>query len=193
MELVPGADAETTAGIAKPMPVARAVGWAVQALEALAYAHDRGFVHRDVKPSNVLVAARPGGGDVVKLAGLGLTQAFEDWVPSGLTLSAPTGVSPFTPPEQVAGVRSAKPAADQYAAAATLYRLLSGHDVHPASASAAELLTRILQSDPEPVTAYRPDLPEGLAAAIHRALAREATARFPDCRAFAAVLRPFAG
>jgi serine/threonine-protein kinase len=193
MEFVPGTDAQAAARVAHPLGVGRAVGWVVQALEALAHAHGRGFVHRDVKPSNLLVAPTPDGREVVKLADFGLARAYEASPLSGLTLTgAAGGTPPFMPPEQVLDMRSVKPPADQYAASATLYRLLTGRHVYPPCATVEELLARILQTDPDPIAAHRPDLPAGLAAAVHRALAREPADRFPDCRAFAAALRPFA-
>jgi eukaryotic-like serine/threonine-protein kinase len=130
----------------------------------------------------------------VKVADFGLARAYEASPLSGLTLTGMSGgTPPFMPPEQVLDMRNVKPAADQYSAAATLYRLLTGHHVFPPSASVQELFTRILQSEPTPIGTHRPDLPASLAAAIHRALARDPAARFADCRAFAAALKPFAG
>ena len=90
-------------------------------------------------------------------------------------------------------MRSAKPAADQYASAATLYRLLTGRHVYPQGGPVQELLKRILESDPAPASAHRPDLPAGLVAALRRALGRDPAARFPECRSFAVALRPFGG
>jgi serine/threonine-protein kinase len=193
MEYVPGADAQALAA-AGSLAVGRAVGWAVRALDALQHAHDRGFVHRDVKPANLLVAPGPGGSEVVKVADFGLARAYEASPLSGLTLTGTAGgTPPFMPPEQVLDMRSVKPPADQYATAATLYRLLSGQHVYAPSGCVEELFGRILQTDPVPITTHRPDLPVGLVAPVHRALARDPAARFPDCRAFAAALRPFAG
>ena len=193
MEFVAGADAKAVAA-AGPLEVGRAVGWVVQALEALAHAHDRGFVHRDVKPANLLVTTLEGGREVVKVADFGLARAYEASPLSGLTLTGSAGgTPPFMPPEQVLDMRSVKPSADQYAAAATLYWLLSGQHVYPPSVSVQELFGRILQTDPTPLSVHRPEVPGGLVAAVSRALARDPAARFPDCRAFAATLRPFAG
>jgi serine/threonine-protein kinase len=194
MEFVPGDDAQKIGNATKPMPVGRAVRWVVQMLEALAHAHSKGFVHRDVKPSNLLVASGPGGGEIVKLADFGLARAYEASPLSGLTLTGSSGGTPaFMPPEQVLDMRSVKPAADQYAAAATLYRLLSGQHVYPTATTVEELFAKILQTDPVSLSTLRPDVPQALTATIHRALSRDVGARFADCMAFAAAMKPFAG
>jgi serine/threonine-protein kinase len=192
MEYVAGADAQKIADATKPMPVGRAVRWVVQMLEALSHAHAKGFVHRDVKPSNLLVASGPGGSEIVKLADFGLARAYEASPLSGLTLTGSSGGTPaFMPPEQVLDMRSVKPAADQYAAAATLYRLLSGQHIYPTATTVEELFAKILQTDPVSLSTLRPDVPPALAAAIHRALTRDAKARFPDCVTLTAALNPF--
>jgi serine/threonine-protein kinase len=109
-------------------------------------------------------------------------------------MTATAGGTPaFMPPEQVLDFRSVKPAADQYAAAATLYHLLTGQLLYDGVANAADLFLRILQKDPVPLRQRRPELPEALAAAVHRALARKPEERFPDVRALRAALGPLAG
>lgn len=194
MEFVPGVDAQKSAPAIDTLAVGRAVGWVIQALEALAHAHEKGFVHRDVKPSNLLVTPAAVGREIVKLTDFGLARAYEASPLSGLTLTGSKGGTPaFMPPEQVLDMRTVKPAADQYSAAATLYRLLSGKSVYPPCATVETLFTQILQTEPVSLATHRPDLPSALVKAIHRALSRDTTARFADCRAFAVALRPFAG
>jgi len=105
----------------------------LQLLTALHYAHRRGFVHRDIKPANLLVAPHPAG-ETLKLADFGLARTFQDSVLSGLTLSGEiAGTAPFMAPEQVTNFRSAKPPADQYAAAASLYFLLTARYLYEAA------------------------------------------------------------
>jgi serine/threonine-protein kinase len=103
----------------------------------------------------------------------------------------PGGTPAFMPPEQVLDFRGVRPAADQYAAAATLYYLLSGEHVYGRCADVQELFKRILTTDPVPLLQRRPDLPGPLAAAVHRALARRAEDRFPDVAALCGALRPW--
>lgn len=194
MEYVPGPDAERLANReGRPgLPVDRVGRWGVQLLAGLGAAHRAGVVHRDVKPSNLIVSGTAGG-ELVKLADFGLARAFEASAISGLTLTgAVGGTPPFMPPEQVRDTRTAKPAADIYSAGATLYRLLTGRYPYPTPEHRHEIFKQILETDPVPIERHRPDLPPPLAAAIGRALARNPSDRFPDADAFAAAVSPFA-
>jgi serine/threonine-protein kinase len=192
MDFVPGTDAARIVKEQGPLPAGRAVRLLCQALEALAYAHGRGFVHRDVKPANLLVT-EAGGREEVRLADFGLARAYQaSWL-SGLTLAGTAGGTPaFVAPEQVLNFRAVKPPADQYSAAATLYTLLTGEPVRGRAGSLQELFKRILQEDPVPIRSRRPDIPAALAAAVHRALARRPEERFADVGALRQALLPFA-
>jgi serine/threonine-protein kinase len=192
MEFVPGEDAGRIVAREKRLPVGQACRLAVQLLEALAFAHGKGFVHRDVKPSNVLVTMI-NGKEHAKLADFGLARAYEASAFSGLTLTGAAGGTPhFMPPEQVRDMRSAKPAADIYAAGATLYRLLAGVYPYPTLPRVEQMLKQILETDPISIVIHVSDLPAPLVTALHRALARDPKNRFPDAESFAAAIRPYA-
>jgi serine/threonine-protein kinase len=192
MEYVEGTDASKLLKQQGPLPVRTAVRLLCQLLAALEYAHGKGFVHRDIKPGNVLVASEAGK-RAVKLADFGLARVYQESKLSGLTmLGEAGGTLAYMPPEQITQFRLAKPAADQYSAAATLYTLLSGKLLFDFKGSAEHALTLVLQKEPLPLRQHRPDLPEELATAVHRALAKDPEARFPDVRAFRAALMPFA-
>ena len=147
-------------------------------LDALEFAHGRGFVHRDIKPGNVLVSAADGS---VKLLDFGLARAYQASKLSGLTMTGQmAGTVAFMAPEQITNFREAKPPVDQYAAAATLYNLLTGHYAFDFPSDRIKQLLMILEDDPIPIRRHRADVPDGLAAVIHRAMARDPATRFAD-------------
>lgn len=193
MEFVQGEDASRIVQREGRVRPGRAVGWAVQLLDALGHAHARKFVHRDVKPANLIVAI-VGGSEIVKLADFGLARAYEGSAMSGLTLTgARGGTAQFMPPEQILDMKNTKPPADIYATAATLYRLLTGASPYPAQPTVQAMFLQILQDEPTPIAKHIPNLPPRLADAIHRGLARDPGHRFPSAEAFADAIRPFAG
>src|SRR5262245_37970153 len=162
MEYVPGVDAQKLVKQRGPLPVRTAVKLIGQALLALEYAHAKGFVHRDLKPANLLVTGDPRR-RVVKLADFGLARVYQASQLSGLTLSGDMGGTvAFLPPEQITSYRDAQPAADQYAAAATLYYLLTAELLYDFKASKLPALAVILQEEPVPIRKRRPDLPAEL-------------------------------
>jgi serine/threonine-protein kinase len=192
MELVDGPDAARVLRDRGPFAPAVAVRVACQALDGLAHAHAKGFVHRDVKPANVRVGG-PAGRRVVKVADFGLARAYDECKLSGLTMQGEVGGTPaFMAPEQVTHYRDVRPAADQYAAAATLYNLLTGAYPHDLPKAVGKQFAAIVNGTPVPIRRRRPDLPPGLAAVVHRALEREPADRFPDVTAFRTALLPFA-
>ena len=191
MDFILGTDAKQFVKSQGPLPVAQAVDIVCQLLEALDYAHGQGYVHRDIKPSNLLLQ-RVTGRDRVYLTDFGLARTYQESRLSGLTMTGDIGgTTPFMPPEQITNYREAKPASDQYAAAATLYNLLTGKFVYDFPKQVARQLALILTRPPVPITQRRPDIPAALVDAITRGLAREPEDRFPDVAAFQQALRPF--
>jgi len=191
MDFVPGIDADRLLEQQGPLAVGRAVHLIDQLLDALVHAHARGFVHRDIKPANLLVALE-GGREVARLADFGLARTYQASQLSGLTMTGSAGgTAGFMPPEQVLDFRTVKPAADQYAAAATLYRLLTDMPLYDGAESNLDLMLKILQDNPVPLRSRRPDLPVALTAAVDRALARKPESRFANVSAFRQELAPF--
>jgi serine/threonine-protein kinase len=174
------------------LPVAAAVGVVCHVLEALAHAHDQGFVHRDVKPGNILVARRARGKTGVWVADFGLARIYQASQLSGLTLAGDIGGSlPYIAPEQILHFREASPHVDQYGAAATLYHMISGRPTHPLQTDFRKHLLAILQDDVEPIARHVPNLPQALEQAIQKALARRPEDRFANVREFRDALLPF--
>lgn len=192
MELVDGPDAGSLMKTKGPVAVPTAVRMTCQMLAGLGHAHARGFVHRDVKPANLLVGGRAGG-RVVKVADFGLARAYDDCKLSGLTMQGEMGGTPaYMAPEQVTHFREVKPAADQYSAAATLYALLCGVPPIDLPKELARQIAVLVNATPVPVRDRRPEVPAKLAEVLHTALARDPADRFPDVNAFRTALLPFA-
>ena len=154
---------------------------AAQVLEALAHAHAHGIVHRDVKPSNVLLAD---GDEVsVRLFDFGLAQLAD-----AETLTAAgdvPGTLAYIPPERLQG-KSAGPAADVWAVGVLLWEALSGR--HPFWRASPMEMGKQIQSGAASLATVRPDLSRRLVAAVDRALAVNPEKR-PTAAALARALR----
>jgi serine/threonine-protein kinase len=192
MEYVRGVDARRVLDERGPLDVRTAVRIVCQVLEGLAYAHGLGFVHRDIKPANVLLADEPGGKRAAKLADFGLARAYQASRISGLTVQGEVGGTPvFMAPEQITHYRDVKPAADQYSTAAMLYNLLTGKHTHDFPPQPTGVFVHILLEEPVPLRDRRPDVPDGLAAIVHTALAKKPEERYADAEALRQALLPF--
>ena len=193
MEFVPGMDASRHVKQHGPMEVGEACRIELQLLDALIYAHAKKFVHRDIKPGNLLLAPGADGRLAVKLSDFGLARTYQASQLSGLTITGTSGGTPlYMASEQVRNFRNVKPPADQDSAAATLYFLLTGQPILDATGESVSVMLRVLEGELVPVRKRRATVPDGLAQVIHRALSRYPEDRFPDVHAFAKSLKPFA-
>jgi len=190
MQLVPGINGQTLIHQQNgPLPIKRAVEIVCQLLEALAAAHAAGYVHRDVKPANLIIDPRPSG-DFVCLTDFGLARTYQGSVLSGLTTTGNIGGTlPYMAPEQITDFRNVTPAADQYSAAATLYHMLTGSYTYDFPTDIASKLLMVLQEPPRPIEQRCPKIPARLSAVIHKALARLPVNRFGDVAHFRTALQ----
>jgi serine/threonine protein kinase len=193
MDLVDGPSLSQSLEAKGPYEIRSAVRLMCQILAGLKHAHTKGFVHRDIKPSNILIGAEGDNKKVAKLADFGLARVFEASQLSGVTMQGElVGTPAYIAPEQVTHYRDVKPAADQYSAAATLYKLLTGQDTRDFPKDLGAALGKIVTTHPVPIRDRRPDLPSELAVAIHKALSRDPEERYPDITFFRDALRLFA-
>jgi len=193
MDFVRGTDASRLVKTHGPLPIGRAVGLVCQLLEALEYAHAKDYVHRDIKPHNLLLTQEQGR-EVVKVADFGLARIYQASKLSGITMSGDLGGTiAYMAPEQITNFRDAQPAADRYSAAATLYNLLTNRLIYDLPRGIELQIVKVLSNDPVPIKSRRPEIPDELAAIIHRALSRDPQDRFTDVLVMRKALEPFKG
>ena len=154
--------------------------------DALDYAHERGLLHRDVKPANILLSESQGSTQQrrILLSDFGIARRMDD--NSGLTATNMTvGSLSYAPPEQLTGA-PLDGRTDQYALAGTAFQLLTGKPPYD-NTNAAIVISNHLSSPPPRISDLRPDLAY-LDPVIQRAMAKDPGDRYPTCRAFAAAL-----
>jgi hypothetical protein len=193
MEYVEGIDLDRLVREQGPRPVAAACEMARQAALGLQHAHERGLVHRDVKPANLLLAKD----GTVKVFDFGLARfshlAIDDQTLAQLTRQgAVIGTVDFMAPEQAADARAVDVRADVYGLGATLYFVLTGKPPFPGGAMGRKL-RRIEREEPQRVEALRPEVPPALADVVRRMMAKEVEDRYQTPAEVAAALAPFCG
>jgi serine/threonine-protein kinase len=153
-------------------------------LDVLAVAHAEGIVHRDIKPDNLFVT-REGRLKVLDfgIARVRGSSAMKVKTATGTSLGTPH----YMPPEQIKGV-GVDHRADLFAVGAMLWEIFTGRDIHLADSS-DQLLLLMLTTPAPPIASVAPGTPEPMARVIDRALAFEASGRYPDARTMQADLR----
>lgn len=183
MELVPGRGLDVLVA-GGPLAPALAVGIIAQVAAALDHAHHAGLVHRDVKPSNVLVDERSGGHLFARLIDFGIATAVDPGSRTALTRTgAVIGTLAYMAPERFLA-RPAGPAADVYALACVLFELLTGQRPYPETGVEALLGAHVQRDVPRP-SSVRAGLPGGLDAVIACGMAKDPEARFATAGALA--------
>jgi serine/threonine-protein kinase len=177
----------------QPLPISSAAQIGQQLLSALHYAHSKGYVHRDVKPSNLMVMG-PIHRPRVKLSDFGLAKSLGSNVFANLTRQGDVGGSiGFLSPEHIRQFGEVRETADIYGAGATLFFLLTekfpylGFDPHR-----PDSYEMILEHPPIPLRAYRPDAPEAFERVLQKALKKQPRERWKSAKAMGEALREFA-
>jgi len=176
-EYVPGENLKQFLGRIGPLPVERALELGIEIAGALAFAHEKGFVHRDVKPQNVLL----NGNGEAKVTDFGIArpiEAHEGETATGTVL----GTCDYISPEQAQGLHVDE-LTDVYSLGVVLYELLTG-TVPFTGENFVAIAMQHINAPPPPVTLKRPEVPRRLEAAVDRALAKDPAARFQTMAAF---------
>jgi uncharacterized protein (TIGR03067 family) len=203
MEYVEGTSLARVVADRGPLPVREACAYVRQAAAGLQYAHERGMVHRDIKPQNLMLT--PDG--EVKILDFGLARFAMETAPQPLaslpstTVEAPgasltqigvvMGTPDYIAPEQARDAHTADIRADIYSLGCTLYDLLAGH----APFSDGTVISKIAahrERTPRPLTELRSDVPPSLGRVVARMMAKDPAGRYQTPAAVAEALHPFA-
>lgn len=157
------------------LPIVDSLDIIIKVLHGLDYAHQRGVIHRDVKPSNVLL----GNHGEIKIADFGLA-CFAELASQD---TRPLGTPSYMPPEQIEG-KGSTPASDLFSVGIILYRLLTGEK--PFDADDPEEMRQKIVNEPHiPLIAKNSELPSILGSIVDRALMKDPASRYQNGFEFA--------
>jgi uncharacterized protein (TIGR03067 family) len=209
MEYVEGKSLARLVSEQGPLPVRQACDYIRQAALGLQHAHERGMVHRDIKPQNLMLTTE----GQVKILDFGLARFAMEAAPTGALLAAPgtetptpsgsstgsesltqvgtvMGTPDYIAPEQATDAHKADIRADIYSLGCTLYDLLAGHAPFPEGTVVAKVKSHMERS-PRPLAELRKDVPQELARVVERMMAKDPARRYQTPGEVAAALAPF--
>src|SRR5262249_12018758 len=162
MEFVEGTDLAASVRARGPLPIAHAAHFSRQAALGLQHAHERGMVHRDIKPHNLMLTPRA----EVKILDFGLARLARESEEKGLTADhAMMGTADYVAPEQAEDAHRADIRADIYSLGCTLYHLLAGRPPFPQGTALQKMMSHVMNTA-TPLGQLRPDVPAALHALL---------------------------
>lgn len=194
MEYLQGQDLSDELRSTGPLPVEEAVGYVLQACEAVAEAHSAGIIHRDLKPANLFLHRKADGTRIVKVLDFGISKSIPGGSLDDLALTSTAALigSPlYMSPEQMHSAKSVDVRTDIWALGAILYQLLAGRPPYVAE-SLPQLCSALLNDVPPSLTSLRAEVPVGLENVVFHALAKDKNERYPSVAEFAMSLLEFA-
>src|SRR6266700_558173 len=162
------------------VPIPQIVSSVKQVADALQYAHEQKFIHRDVKPENMLLGRR----QEVLLSDFGIATIAHSTSSLSASADGTSGTLAYMAPEQIEG--HPRPASDQYALGVVVYEWLCG--ARPFEGSATEVMVQQLSMLPPPLHEKVATIPLGIEQVVLRALAKDPKERFASVREFALAL-----
>ncbi len=191
MEYVEGLDLARLVKTKGPLSVAHAAYFAQQAALGLQHAHEKGLIHRDIKPHNLMLT-HDGKARLVKVLDFGLAKATrEEKIDGGLTSAGQAlGTPDYIAPEQIVNALGVDIRADLYSLGGTLFYLLTGRPPFRAE-SLYDMYQAHMSRDAEPLNLIRPEVPAELAALVAKMMAKDPERRFQTPGDVAQALTPF--
>ncbi|MCP4834838.1 MAG: serine/threonine protein kinase [Phycisphaera sp.] len=184
MEYVDGETVYDRITTNKRFKEAEAISVTQQVASALTHAHERGFIHRDIKPKNIMISQS----GVVKLADLGLARALSDKDAAEAEAGKAFGTPFYISPEQIRGKVDIGPQADIYGLGATLYHMVTGR-VPFKGKNPSDVMYRHLKEPLVPPDHVNPEVSSGLAQIIEMMMSKNPTDRYRDANELSEDLR----
>ncbi|HEY7004021.1 MAG TPA: Stk1 family PASTA domain-containing Ser/Thr kinase [Gaiellaceae bacterium] len=173
MEVIEGRSLKELIMTRGPLPIAQALAYTYEILEALRFAHRHGIIHRDIKPHNILIGER------LKVTDFGIARAGASQMTEAGSIM---GTAQYLSPEQARGA-PVTASSDLYSVGIVLYEMLTGK-VPFTGDSAIEIAMKHLNDAPKPPSKIRPEIPEELDQVVLRALAKNPEDRYQSAEEF---------
>ena len=173
IELLTGMSLAEVMDSGEPLPLDQILSLGMQLADALSYAHKHGVIHRDVKPSNIMLLS---DGSTIKITDFGIARIDDPSAEDQTVVGTVLGTPQYMSPEQVKG-KPVDERSDLFSVGVVLYQLCTGQKPFEGD-SIATLLYKITEENPPQVSSLRPDVPPGVRHIINKLLAKAPEERF---------------
>ncbi|MEY4515299.1 MAG: hypothetical protein RLZZ450_7421 [Pseudomonadota bacterium] len=194
LEYLEGCDLADELSRRSRLPAAEAIGYVLEACEALAEAHAAGIIHRDLKPANLFLARRPNGSRCLKLLDFGVSKSLSESSVESFSLTKTSSIigSPiYMSPEQLNSAKDVDVRTDIWALGALTYELIAGRPPFYGE-TIPQLVSQVLHAEPTPLSELGITVPGGLEAVLQRALSKPRALRYGSVGEFAQAIGPYA-